>query len=219
MQVFRAADRASDPDDIAVAINEDLSHVGLVTGTSTGDTQLCDFQHDKRLVLRDVPPQYFWVRVTLAPRDAAVVGAYIRLVHQKHRSDLPYSLIYIKRALSPSGDPEQGAGFTCVTFIVNVFEALQLPLVRTETWKSRAKEDEQFKATLIGRWTQDGVDAAIIMKLYTEVIAFRIKPIEIFGAAGSPVYPVVFTKAKVLAAEAKKQIDQYKPPAVGVSST
>jgi hypothetical protein len=194
MDVYRVSAAPCPQGAIAIAINPDKTHTGVVFEDQAGNVRLCDFMSERRLAVRQTPPEYFWTQVSLRPAEVEQISAFVEMVIDHARArPLPYSFMYTRDAFDVTGGIRDGAGLTCVTFIVAIFERLKLPLVDVVTWKARPDEDEAFRATYLKEVAQREPEVA--GRLMLEQAPFRIKPTEICGAAGGGNYPVRFARA------------------------
>jgi hypothetical protein len=62
---------------------------------------------------------------------------------------LPYSFLYAPDGFDVTGRIRDGVGVTCATFVINIFDRLQLRIVDLSTWKPRPKQDQAFRQRII----------------------------------------------------------------------
>lgn len=183
---------------IAIAVNIPISHCGVIYSASGGSTSLCDFQNDAKLANRPVPKDYYWTKVRFSAEEVDQFAALIELVLEQPPP--PYSFVYLSSAIDIAGTIRQGAGFTCSTFVVALFEALRFPFIDVSTWQSRPGDDDAFRAEFMGRnffgpGVMPTISQAAATRLMGEQMDFRIKPREVCGAATVEKYPVAFKQA------------------------
>jgi hypothetical protein len=217
--VSRQGELKCPADVIAVAIDPPMRHCGVVYGNDdgSGTTALCDFQNDLVLTKRSVPDHYFWAVVELAPHEVDAVAALVELILAQHMTrPLPYSVRYHPNSFDLLGQFQAGAGFTCATFVVGVFEALKLDLIDVKTWKARPAEDEAFKLEFLSNNFYNlrqlpTISAESAQRLASEKMDFRIKPGEVCGAASAGKRPVNFESAKKAALRVAATIKKKQP--------
>lgn len=202
-------------DIIGVALSPDRQspHCGLVYTTTDGGVRLCELRRHHDLNVREVPPDYFWTPVKLRPAEVFQIAAFVDLVIAHHASrPLPYSFVYTQDAFDVTGTIRDGAGLTCATFVLAIFDRLKIYIVNAKTWKERKREDQAFRDSIINYYIRIRNDADVAMHLVAEVPKCRIKPGEVCGAAADDKYPVNFSKAVALEAEVYKLIARYCRP-------
>jgi hypothetical protein len=127
------------------------------------------------------------------------VSEFVELVVEQHKAHpLPYSFLYATDGFDVTGQIRSGVGVTCATFIVNIFDRLQLHLVDLRTWRRRPKQDAAFRRRIVGYAKSTG-NPHLAERLSAEHESFRVKPWEVYGSATHSQYPVRFYQAKKLA--------------------
>ena len=201
MELNKFAERACPPDIIAVAINgrNKAPHCGVVYTSATGAVQLCDMQFEHQLAVGAPPDRYFWAEVKLEPEEVLQVAEFVEFIIEQHNlRPLPYSFLYTPDGFDVTGRIRDGVGVTCATFIINIFDRLQLRLVDLTTWKPRPKQDAAFRQRIIGYATAIG-DLKLVQRLSVEQSSFRLKPWEVYGSVTHNRHPVRFCQAAKLA--------------------
>jgi hypothetical protein len=216
MQLSRISERACPPGIIAVAINgrNNEPHCGVVYTSAAGAVQLCDMQFEYQLGVGPPPQHYFWVEVRLDPEEILQVTVFVELIIEQHNQrPLPYSFLYTPDGFDVAGRIRDGVGVTCATFVINIFDRLQLHLVDLTTWKPRPKQDAAFRQRIINYAIAIG-RVQLARRLLAEHASFRLKPWEVYGSATHSRYPVRFYQAAKLAKTVSKLV--HKAQATGV---
>jgi hypothetical protein len=137
-------------------------------------------------------------------RDSVWWRSRIELAIEKHRQQrpMPYSFI---DGFDVTGAVRTGAGVTCATFVINIFDRLKFRLLDVSTWKSRPKQDAAFRKRIIDMALSKG-DIPFAMRIAREEKSFRIKPWEVYGSATHSRYPVKFVQTAKLATIVSKLV-------------
>lgn len=208
MELHKISEKPCPLDIIAVAINGRSSapHCGLIYTNSIGAVQICDMRFEDDLNVGAPPQEYFWAAVWLEREEVFQVSEFIEFVveqHNKRRLPLPYSFVYTPDAFDVTGSIRRGAGVTCATFAINIFDRLRLRIVDLSIWRARPKQDSRFREGIIRMAIQHGFVAAA-QRLTAEHPGFRLKPWEVYGSVTHPPYPVRFCQAGKLAKTVSK---------------
>ncbi len=201
MELNRVSQKPCPVDIIAVAINgkNSAQHCGIVYTNAAGAVQFCDMQFEHRLGVGFPPDNYFWAKVRLAVEEVLQIAVFVEMIIKQHnKRPLPYSFFYARDGFDATGQIRDGVGVTCATFVANIFEQFQLPLVNLATWKTRPKQDSAFRQRIIDLATDDG-NLPLVRRLLAERATFRLKPWEVYGSATHNRYPVKFCQAVKLA--------------------
>jgi hypothetical protein len=152
------------------------THVGLV------------YRHEDRVLichmalpfdLRNQPPSnhYFWDASPLSSRTQQILVSYLRLVAENNPNTIPYGFGYDGTYFDGNGNftraNEIGAGLNCATFIMAIYQSLEIPLLREDSWIRRA-EDAEARTNLIAELTayDPGLDLTP-MAPFIEGVRFR----------------------------------------------
>ena len=100
---------------------------------------------------------YWWEQAALDSDDAVIVVAFIRLMAKTKDRRVPYGFGYSGYYFDADGNwtrtDEPGAGLTCATFVMAIYQTLSLPLLEESTWKIR-EEDEEDRRRLLDEMKQ-----------------------------------------------------------------
>jgi hypothetical protein len=228
--VFRAGATPCPKDKITVAVLASLQHCGLTYPTSSGLVEICDVRSDFDLRSIPVPDHYYWTAVQLLEHEIEAVAELLEMVLKENPKGFPYSRLYSPDALDVHGKLRSGAGFTCSTYVLAIFDALSLPFVDVATWQTRPEdndlrdsflEDRYFKPQrLLASGVLDTVTARTIARamisdsaavhIQFEEPDFRVKPDEVCGAATIEKYPVQFKQAINAAKRVARRIKELE---------
>jgi hypothetical protein len=152
MEVRKNRDQPCPSGIIAIAINsnEKAPHCGIVFTDASGSVNLCDMQYEHTLAVGPLPPRYFWTTARLEATDVILVSELLHFVIETSKMrPPPYSFIYPAEGYDATGVLSTGAGLTCATFVLKIFERLNLEVVDVRTWKPRPIQDRAFQRRLI----------------------------------------------------------------------
>ena len=124
------------------------------------------------------PQEYFWAAVRLEREEVFQGSEFIEFVveqHNKRRLPLPYSFVYTPDAFDVTGSIRRGAGVTCATFAINIFDRLRLRIVDLSTWRARPKQDSRFREGIIRMAIQHGFVAVLVFAIIALVATFFLK--------------------------------------------
>jgi hypothetical protein len=195
---------------IAVAINDEVDHphCGIIFTYDDRDVVMCDMQWEDALAVRGVPQNYYWAKVPLKETQIAYVSQVLDMaIDQHHNKPVAYSTVFTPQGFDAIGRLINGAGITCATFIVNIFERARLPMLVPSTWKSRPKQDAAFRER-IAEIAEARGEFALARRIRAERAAFRIKPSEVYGSARHSQHPVKYIQAVKFARIAEKLISK-----------
>jgi hypothetical protein len=213
MELNRVSEKPCPQDIIAIAINGNnrSQHCGLIYTDAANRVRLCDMQWEKELGVRTPDPAYFWTRIRLATDEISLASEFIDLIIEKHfyQKRIPYSFLHSRDGFDVTGAVRTGVGVTCATFVINVFDRLQLQLLDVSTWKPRPKQDAAFRNRIIDLALRAS-DQQFAQRLASENTSFRIKPWEVYGSATHTKYPVKFVQAVKLARIVSKLVRKRK---------
>lgn len=176
--------------------NEHNGHIGLLYRVAIqAPAQLLHMPWHNKLRSESPGANYvLWVDPSIPKERAKVVAAYCRLVWKKNEANgLPYGLSQPNRFFDHTGGILKGpakVGLTCATFVLAVFEATGLTLVRYETWPKPADEDIKRQEELARRLEADEqVPRDHVRSFRDEIGNIRYRPHEVAGAATSDSWP------------------------------
>jgi hypothetical protein len=213
MELNDVSDVSCPKDIIAVAINDKphRSHCGIIFTYDDRDVVMCDMQWENRLAVHNVPrSNYYWAKVPLGETQIAYVSQVLDMVFdQHHGKPVAYSTVFTPQGFDAIGRLMTGAGITCATFIVNLFELARLPLLVPSTWKSRPEQDGAFREYIADQ-AEKNFEFALARRIRAERAAFRITPYEVYGSARHTQRPVRYTQAVKFARIVQKLICKKK---------
>lgn len=141
-----------------------------------------------------------WVNPNVSNRRLRQVAAICRLAWSENADGrIPFGF-------SPPNDSLDGAtgrfllsaagfGLTCATFVLSVFHAAGIPVVRYSTWPTDRLEDRAWQAQIVGLLEKHGADPAHIAGVASDIGSVRFRPEEVAGAASLTPWPVEFQAA------------------------
>jgi len=199
---------------VALLVTENGFHAGMLTRAQPGHplffTHLCAYNH----LLHDhaAPGDcHIWVSLNIDPYDAELVVASCRLtVKKRGRNKFPYSFSSPKGFFDENMEHEEGpdkTGLTCATFVLGVFNAARVDLVRYNSWPIRPGDlDWRNYVMPLVRMPPD-----LICKVQNgEVeVSPRYHPLEVAGAAAIGRYPVRFRTARKYARHIYEMLHQH----------
>jgi hypothetical protein len=141
--------------------------------------------------LRSDPPstRYLWEVAALAPRKHEIFGSYLRLVATNNSDQIPYGFGYNGSYFDENGvfakADEPGAGLTCSTFIMAIYQSLEIPLLVEDSWAKRPEDEAERQRIMEAlQAARPGLDLSTMTPFLEGV---RFKPGEV--AAGVIVAP------------------------------
>ena len=190
------------------AVDREQRHIGVLHREDASNAVLLlhlGWHHELRNVHAN--GRYLWVDPALPTRRLRQVAAVCRKVWRGNNAALPY-------AFSPPSDcfDEQSGryllgptrrGLTCATFILAVFEAAGISLVKYEAWPKNRPGDSEWQKQIIGALRRTpSATPEHIKAVEEEIGSARYRPEEVAGAATTNPLPADFP----LAAERGQQI-------------
>lgn len=187
---------------ILIMFTEDGTHTGLLYRFQ-GRLFVLDLMWHERLRVRPTDGDYPCVIPDLLPEemnDATVVCELI--VNRKQLQRLPYGFGQPNNA-QVNSDGElvwgNGAGLTCSTFVLALFDAARIPFIDLSGWVRRP-DDEVRHASLL-RKMEVGIpehdilpaDGSHVAKVRAELPCIRVRPEEAAAAGLSPTRPAPFS--------------------------
>jgi hypothetical protein len=205
-------DRFRRPDDPALAIfiqrTPDGSHTGILFRMN-GVLIIQDLRWHEMFrseLCRHMP---HFVMLGLEPEEEHNIRAMCRLIHERQNSRDPsreYRIPYAfrhgnnNRCNRNTGELMlvDGIGLTCSTFVLTIFQSVEVPLVNFDGWQHRADDEARHRA-LIDRmrtgFPQHGIPPASpehVARVEGESPCIRVRPEEVAATGMFNDIPVTF---------------------------
>lgn len=177
----------------AIAIQsagENQRHTGILyTDPESSEVKLLHLAWHFDLRLQSPSDKYLWVDPLINPNRLRQVSAICRMILRANPQGIPYAFSLPHDAF----DSETGRfligptrlGLTCATFVLAVFEAAGLRLIKFDGWPSREPEDSNWQNDILYKLsTADPVpDPEHIEGVRNEIGACRFRPEDVAGAS------------------------------------
>lgn len=198
---------------IGIAIHQYEEHIGLLYRV-TGNTPALLLHMPWHNKLRSESPAadyVLWVDPSIPKERASVVAAFCRRIWKKNEANgLPYGLSQPNRFFDHTGGVLKGpakVGLTCATFVLAVFDAAGLPLVRYETWPKPTGNDIKWQEDFARRLEEDEkVSPEHSRAFRDEVGNIRYRPHEVAGAATNDSWPADHEYASRVAKRIRRKL-------------
>ncbi len=188
------------------SLNESQRHIGILYRHSEKGPRFFHlaFHYD----LRDEEPSksYYWDDCHLFDDDdinGKIVAAHVTEI-SKNKNLIPYGVFNEGGGFREDGSfiefPEMGMGYTCSTFVLEVFSSFGYEFVIGNTWPSR-EDDEIWQANIINALESVGAGAIHISAAREYIGAARFRPEEVAAATTFHNPPMSFNDAERLARE------------------
>ena len=177
---------------------ETQQHIGLIY--FDGEKQSILHQRWHCLPLKDnVDEKYLWLDISLDDINKLHLAAFCEAIHQKNPEGIPYG-IGVDGFFSSEGKFESNedyAGFTCATFVMQVFHSQGFKIIDLDKWKPR-KTDKNWQMYILlklEKWAKDNnifekiKDHISFQRKKAEAKIARFKPEEVAVAAYLPSPP------------------------------
>jgi len=162
---------------------------------------------------------YFWLEPQFNEMVREQIAAFLLHVAEENESgDIPYSYIYRGKSIDESGkyvSSGVGSGLTCATYILAIFEALQISMIDLQTWPAGRPADVQWALDILDLLakSQPPATAEHIATQRAELPnVVRYRPEEI-GAAFTELIrsPLTFAQVEPLSVELLAQLSPPPP--------
>lgn len=190
-------------DEVGIAIQKtDFGHhVGLFhRGAEGANSQLHLAWHHRLVVEPIVPPGdggfTLWSSIQIPKPRLKLLSAQCRLVAQKNEAGIAYGLTSPEGTIDEDGffiPTSAGAGLTCASFILAVFESARFILLNFDEWIER-EDDKEWVAQIVALLRKTGASQEHIEGVENSP-AIRFRPSEVTGAAMGESYPATFCSA------------------------
>ena len=185
------------------------THVGFLYRREDASIWFCDVAWE--LWLRNEPKNQHdmcWVNIGLPDSILELVAAILEEM-DKNKGAIPYDVRYSSSQsyFDPSSweYTNQAPGLTCATFVMALFQGLQIALFNVDAWPSRPG-DEPALDNLISHLAADGVDPIRIQEMRTNHKNVRFRPEEVCGSVGETTWPVPFPTAEPLGHDVRQYV-------------
>lgn len=181
------------------------THTGILHRIK-GDLFIQDMLWHERFRSRPCREHYNFVVPALEDEEINDVTGMCRLIHLRHNSadptqkyKIPYAFRYGNNVrLNPQtaelmlGD---GLGLTCSTFVLTVFESVNIPLVDFNGWQVRPDDNQRHNSLLV-RMKNDIPPAHPdhVARVQAELPCIRVRPEEVAATGLFDDLPVEFTE-------------------------
>jgi hypothetical protein len=185
-------------EEIAVSIynpQEDQLHTGLLYRDAQSEFRFLHLAFHFDLRDEVAHGDGTCAKVSIHPTNQIIAAVYAGQLVQSDPK-IPYGLTYDGQCLDANAkyiSGPVGHGLTCATFVVAIFNALQLPMLVEESWPSRAEDKAWFDRIVIqmeANLELYGIDPAHVDALKRDPVARRIRPEEVAAAATHADWPV-----------------------------
>jgi hypothetical protein len=129
-------------------------HSGILFKAEDAELMLLHLHSDGSLECELLPQDnYCWVEWPAEEDDRLIFCEWINAVKEANPHGVPFSIIYggspHYEADGSHIDARVGAGFTCSSFVMSIFENLGYPLIEFSTWPNDRPEDEAPQQFLV----------------------------------------------------------------------
>ena len=181
---------------IGIAIHLRGEHIGLLYRITVNTPALLLHMPGHRKLCSEPPAAHYvlWVDPSIPKARAKAVAAFCRRIWKRNEANgLPYGLSQPNRFFDHTGGVLKGpakVGLTCATFVLAVFDATGLPLVRYETWPKPTRNDIKWQEEVARRLEENKqVPREHSRAFRDEVGNIRYRPLEVAGAATNDSWP------------------------------
>ena len=170
---------------------------------------------------RDITdPSYFWLEPQFNEMVREQIAAFLLHVAEENESgEIPYSYLNRGKSINESGKyvtSGVGSGLTCATYILAIFEALEISLIDLQTWPVGRAGDAEWAQGILALLAeaQPPATAEHIAAQQAELPnVVRYRPEEV-GAAFTMFTstPLIFAQVDVPSVELLAQLPPAPPP-------
>jgi hypothetical protein len=175
-------------------------HIGVLYKSDDNVPYICHLAWHYILRAAEVPSDdYDWLQSDLDELDQKVARAAFAGIGETKQVPIPYSTIYRGTYFEPQTlrymRTEPGAGLTCATFIIEVFAALGIRLLKLDTWRERPSDEAWRLEMLAWLGHAPNVQPGHIEAQKAYVRDPRFRPEEVAAAVASSDCPLDFDTA------------------------
>jgi hypothetical protein len=188
--------------EVAIAINEPRNgqrHIGLLYEDPSAEA-LVILHLAFHLDLKQEPPplEGLWVDPTFLTERLRQVASIARQVWNRNAARIPFGFSRPNDCFDGNTyeyliGPTQH-GLTCATFVLAIFLAAGLEIVRYESWPTRSEDDEWQRSIL--RPLAGRANEAHITAVEEDLGAIRVRPEEVAAAASLTPLPADFERTE-----------------------
>jgi len=193
---------------LGIAIRKNGKHIGILYRKNQKESvEILHLMWWKKLASEVPTSDYtYWIRLGIERDRAAAIAGLCRRIWKQNRHDMPtYSLGSFKNYFQSDGRRITGpavSGLTCAAFVLAIFHAAKLPLIRDEEWPRPGPDDLGFQKWVVEQLRiTDGVPQADIAQCESEIGGVRFRPLEVAGAATSDQLPASYSFSKAAASQ------------------
>lgn len=139
---------------LAIRRGNPYVHVGFLYRND--DDQVCLSDLARHHIFRgstDPDTSYFWLEPQFNDIVRELVATFLMHVAEQNKTgEIPYSTLRQGQAIDKSGkyvSSGMGTGLTCATYILSVFEALEIPLLVLESWPVGRPRDLEWAQSIL----------------------------------------------------------------------
>lgn len=202
-------------DDAAIAViatSESQLHAGVLhRDRASGSVLMLDLAWHHRLRNESLSVECVWVNPAVPTRRLRHVAALCRRIWKANQSDgIPYAFSYPNDCIDADSGrfligPTQ-LGLTCATFVIAVFQASGLQLLRCETWPTNRPGDREWQEFIVSMLERHGAPAEHVSAVREQVGAARFRPDEVAGGATCTPLPADFATAMAKARSVRESL-------------
>jgi hypothetical protein len=194
---------------VGIAIHRVGLHVGVLYRVTKSDSvRILHLGQHEGLASEEPTDSYVcWVRPSLGLDRAMAVAALCRRIWKQNQDGkIPYGFSTPSAFFDASGRKLKSpatVGLTCASFVLAVFAAASIPLIRPETWPVPTREDVVRQRKLLEvQIVRMGAGHA--QRVRAEIGNIRFHPLEVAGAATAEILPADYAYSSLLGKEINK---------------
>lgn len=177
---------------VAVAVSDGAfgSHIGIVFHSVKEGLQVLHLGWHHKLLIENLPqtPPQCWI-AAVSPMPVETSKAFVSILRSlsKRLPQIKYGIDFMasKNSFDPAGRykaPKGSDGLTCSTFVMELFRAAKLPLIKDETWPITA-DNTLWGQQICDLMERKKVDPDHIAHVRSNIKGLRIKPEEVAAAS------------------------------------
>jgi hypothetical protein len=175
-------------------------HIGLLHKVENEPAWILNLRHFADLRNEQPSDSYRWVQVDLHEVNRRLLVALCRALARK-LPPIPFGFPFNRSYISQAGDyilGEFGDGLTCASFVMAVFAAYDIPLLKIEEWPPASFQDQLWQGGQAGH-VQVARGPFIADAVARHIGAPRFRPEHVTAAAAnSGKRPLGFVEAETL---------------------
>lgn len=207
-------------ENVAIALSSGAfgSHIGIIFNTAKDGLHILHLRFHKDLIAEAFPQSNFccWIAApaNVPPIASKALVAIVRAI-SKRLPTIKYGVNFMaaKGSFDASGAykaPKGSDGLTCATFVVEIFRAASLPLIKEESWLPTA-ENILWGQAVCTLMTKVGTEPEHIKHVLGNIAGLRIRPEEVAAASIVPTLEraIEFDRASGSAIEVMKLLNMH----------